>query len=600
MDGLRWRRLSYLAGCCILLAGSAFGADYTVDLADASSGWLTVSASAKCADDACEWQMPVWSATYQVRDFAQHITRVEAFNGEGESLLVRRLEPSTWSAPGQIGEAVTLRYRIRADRSGPFGAYADAAKINLNLSQVLLYPVAGRSDPATLAFTNKPRGFDEAVALESRDGAYQAPSYDRLVDTPVLLAELEERRIEVADSVVRVVAVNAPHTGVLAELQTNIRRLADAASKLMGDLPFETYTFVYVYSDEDGGGMEYRNGSIIFGPADCRQCALPSLTAHEFFHLWNVKRIRPASMEPVRFDKPIRTPLLWFAEGVTSAYAEYLQILAGLESPTSLPGRLERLINDYESRPAMRTQSAEESGIEAWFERYPDYGRADRSVSYYLQGEIIGHLLDLKIRHESWNKASMDSVIRGLNREYAEQGMPFDDLDSIVRLASEAAEVDMQPAIESLVRSPDPVDWRQYLGYAGYRLIEEEKWTAEPGVTLANTAGQGVLVSELLPGGAAEIAGLRRGDRLLRVDGKRITGGSYDAMARLEKLESKAAEVVVERSGRLLTMEMQSAKRRSRSFRVVSQDPLSDRQRAVRAGFLHRRSGGRDGAPTSE
>ena len=600
MNRLSRRRWCYLAGCLFLLTGSASAARYTVDLADSASGWLTVSAEASCSDAACEWQMPVWSATYQVRDFAQHIIRVEALDADGESLPVRRKGPSRWGIAAPSKGPVTLRYRIRADRSGPFGAYADADRITLNLSQVLLYPVDGRGEPATLAFTNKPKGFREAVALETHEGGYQAPSYDLLVDTPVLLAAFEETAFETGGSRVRVVAAGAPNSSVLGELQTTIRRLVDAAERLMGSLPFETYTFVYVFSDEDGGGMEYRNGSIIFGPADCRQCALPSLTAHEFFHLWNVKRIRPASMEPLQFDAPISTPLLWFAEGVTSTYAEYLQILAGLETPNSLPGRIERLINDYESRPAMRTQSAEESGIEAWFERYPDYGRADRSVSYYLQGEIIGHLLDLKIRHESWNRASLDNVMRGLNSEYAEQGSPFEDLESIERLATEAAGVDVGPALDQLVRSSSAVDWQEYLGYAGYRLSTEETVVAEPGLGLANAAGQGVLVAELFPGGAAEAAGLRRGDRLLRVDGKRITGGSYDAMARLEKLEARAAELVVERSGRLLTLELRSERTTVRRMRIVSQDSLSARQRAVRSGFLHRRTAGRGGAPTSE
>lgn len=597
--GRRW--LISLAGACLLLQGIVSAADYAVDLSEASAGWLTVSARAECSDEVCEWQMPVWSATYQVRDFAQHITRVEALDAEGQALEVRRLGPSRWSIPSQQGRLVTVRYRIRADRSGPFGAYADARQVNLNLSQVLLYLVAGRDEPATLEFTNKPGDFREAVALDARtEGGYRAPSYDRLVDTPVLLARFEETSFEVSDSTVRIVAAGAPNRSVLGELQTTIRRLALAADKLMEGLPFETYTFVYVFSEEDGGGMEYRNGSIIFGPADCRQCALPGLTAHEFFHLWNVKRIRPASMEPVLFDSPIDTPLLWFAEGVTSTYAEYLQVLAGLETPNSLPGRMERLINEYESRPAMRTQSAEESGIEAWFERYPDYGRADRSVSYYLQGEIIGHLLDLAIRNESWNRASLDDVMRGLNREYAEQERPFEDLDAIERLASEAAGADMGPVIQTLVRSAEPVDWGEFLGYAGYRLAEEEMTVVEPGLTLANAVGQGVIVAELFPGGAAEKSGLRRGDRLLRVDGKRITGGSYDAMARLEELEGRQGELTIERSGRLLHLQIRSEQTRVRRLQVVSMDQLTDRQRTVRAGFLHRRTAGRSGAPASE
>ena len=221
-------------------------------------------------------------------------------------------------------------------------------------------------------------------------------------------------------------------------------------------------------------------------------------------------------MEPVRFDEPIPTPSLWFVEGVTSTYAEYLQISAGLAGPNSLPGRMERLITEYESRPATRTQSAEEAGIEAWFERYPEYGRADRSASYYLRGEIIGHLLDLEIRQATGNRASLDDLMRRLNRDYAAHGKPFEDLEAIVRLASEVAGSDLRAVIERLVLTAEPVDWQRFLGHAGYQVVEEEVVRAEAGMTLSNAAGQGVVVSEVVAGGPAESSGLRLGDRLLR------------------------------------------------------------------------------------
>ncbi|MBI1354610.1 MAG: PDZ domain-containing protein [Acidobacteria bacterium] len=591
-------------GLSIVLAGiipAAAQTRYTIDLAHGAAGWLDVTAEADCPAPSCEWRMPVWSATYQVRDFAQHIHRIEAFDAADQGpLAIRRLGPSRWEAPGAPGRRVAVRYRIRADRPGPFGAYVDGEQLTLNLSQVLLYPAAERNRPAWLGFAHKPEGFGEALALEPADGGYRAESYDRLVDTPVLLGRFEETSFEVDGATLRVVAAGAPTRSVISELQATLRRLAKAAGQLMDGLPFERYTMIYVFSDEDGGGMEFRNGSIIFGPADCRQCALPGLTAHELFHLWNVKRIRPASMEPVRFDEPIPTPSLWFAEGVTSTYAEYLQISAGLAGPNSLPGRIERLINEYESRPATRTQSAEQAGIEAWFERYPEYGRADRSASYYLQGEIIGHLLDLEIRHATANHASLDDVMRRLNRDYAEHGRPFEDLEAIERVATEVASTDMAPTLESLVRSADPVPWERYLGYAGYRLAEEETVRADAGMTLSNAAGQGVVVAEVAVGGPAEDAGLRRGDRLLRVDGHRITGGSYDAIDRFEKLIGRRAELLIDRSGRLRTLEIAAAAHTERRWRIVSLERLTDLQRAVRSGWLNRRTAGRGGGSASE
>ena len=120
----------------------------------------------------------------------------------------------------------------------------------------------------------------------------------------------------------------------------------------MGELPFDDYTVVYVFSDILGGGMEYSNGTVIFGPADCGTCSMASLTAHEIFHLWNVKRIRPRSMEPPDFAQAQPSPSLWFAEGVTSTYARYLQAMAGMLPPQQMESEFEELMNDYRARPA--------------------------------------------------------------------------------------------------------------------------------------------------------------------------------------------------------------------------------------------------------
>jgi predicted metalloprotease with PDZ domain len=593
-----WSRTAVLS--LLLVSGLAADSHYRLDLSEAASGWLGVSLDAPCAAPACELQMPVWSATYQVRDFAQYIARIEAKDPHGNAAPVHKLTPSRWRIENPAGERIRIEYRILADRSGPFGAYADAEQVTLNLAQTLAYPPAARGEPFTLELANKPVKLKEAIELPHDGRRYTAASYDRLVDTPFHVADFEETSFRVGGKTVRIVASGAPASQSLSMLESSAKRIVEAASALMGELPFDSYTFVYVFSEDDGGGMEFRNGTFIFAPADCRNCGLPALTAHELFHLWNVKRIRPASMEPIDYTRPNPSPSLWFAEGVTSTYAQYLLLAAGLQSGSDMLTHLERLINEYEARQASDTQSAEESSIDAWLERYPAYGRADRSVSYYLKGEIIGHLLDLAIRRATQNRRSLDHVLRRMNREYGQEHRFFDDTAAIERICSEVAEQDFGPTFDALVRRPDAIAWDDYLGAAGYRLESAETRRADLGMTLSSPAGEGVVVSAIWPGGPAERAGLRAEDRVLRVDGRRVTGGAYEVQRRLERMVGNKVEMVVERRGLQRAVSFEPTETADVAHRIVEIKDASPEQLTLRRGWLSRTSEPKTPSPSSE
>jgi predicted metalloprotease with PDZ domain len=358
----------------------------------------------------------------------------------------------------------------------------------------------------------------------------------------------------------------------------------------MGDVPFPSYTFVYRFSDEDGGGMEFRDGTMMYVPANCRRCDLSSLTAHEFFHTWNVKRIRAQSMEPVDFSQPHVTTSLWFAEGVTSTYAQFIRRAAGLMSEEEFLAHLTRLVNTYEARPARLSQSALESSVEAWLERYPAYGRTDRSVSYYLQGELIGYVLDLVIREKTDNRKSLDDVMRALNRRYAQRGLFFDDVTTIEELASEAAGVSLSEEFNKLVRSAAPLDWNRYLGYAGYRLTSHERTRVDVGLELANPPGQGVVVARVAAGSPAEKAGFRRGDHIVRIAGRRVTGGTVEVIEKLEAKEGRKVTVEIERGGAPGELSVEPQKVSEPVLEIVEVPRPTAEQSRIRKGWLERKT----------
>jgi predicted metalloprotease with PDZ domain len=237
-------------------------------------------------------------------------------------------------------------------------------------------------------------------------------------------------------------------------------------------VPFSRYTFILHFTREDGGGgMEHRNGTAITlrVPQLRDQWEnLEDVAAHEFFHLWNVKRIRPQSLEPIDYVHGNDTRDLWFCEGVTSAYAELALLRAGLTSRKTFYARLGTAIETLQSRPARFFQSAEESGLEAWFEKYSDYLRPARSISYYNKGELLGFLLDLALRHATGNGAGLDDVMRRLNEDFARPRRYYTEADLRGLIAETAPGFSgLEAFFADYVRGTRELDYDTYLGYAG-------------------------------------------------------------------------------------------------------------------------------------
>ncbi len=578
--------------CFLGLLGPVLSAEtsYEINLADAKSGWLVITAETTCPQAQCDFQLPVWNAVYQVRDFAQHVVGFEAHTSRGVAVPTSKRNPSLWRLMVPAGERVQVRYRVRADRPGPFGAYADSEHVCLNLAQVLAYPVDARRHRFTLRLRNVPPRWKVGLELPTSDGAYYAPSYDRLVDTPFHLSDSEETEFEHAERRIRILAHPRGGDYTLRLLKKTVRKIVAATTELMGDVPFPSYTFVYHFSDDPGGGMEYRNGTSIYGPRRCGDCDMSGLSAHEFFHLWNIKRIRPQSLEPVDFSQPNYSPSLWFSEGVTSAYSEYIRLRSGLRSEADFLARLGRLITNHERRPASRTQSAEESSIEAWLEGRPAYGRLDRSTSYYLKGEIVAHLLDLTIRQRTENRRSLDDVMRQLNREYAQQGRFFNETGALESIASEIVARDLSPVFDELVRRPAEIPWNRYFGYAGYRLSETEESRLDLGMSLSSPPGLGIVVARVQPLGPAATAGFRLGDLVVAINGKQVSGGADEVTRQIIVHQQDRVQVRLDRAGVPLVVSLKPGKLSQSVYRLTEIEDPTRLQLTVRQGWLERRT----------
>src|SRR5581483_1967543 len=277
-------------------------------------------------------QLPVWNALYQVRDFSQYVNWVRAKDVSGHALDVQLLDKSRWRIEGATAGAV-IEYQIYLDSPGPFGAQLNQHHAFLNLAQLLMYPVDARNAPMTVTFTHVPADWRIATPLAALSNEYVAENYDRLVDSPFELGTFHEANFDESGGHFRVIFDADPADYDSAKIVSSLHRIVAAAISWMNDRPFDTYTFFFHFPrGPGGGGMEHAYSTAIELNADVLKQNLgnlTSVTAHEFFHLWNVKRIRPQSLEPIDYTKENYTRALWFSEGVTSTAAGTIELRAG-------------------------------------------------------------------------------------------------------------------------------------------------------------------------------------------------------------------------------------------------------------------------------
>jgi len=422
---------SAFIGGFLLCSSASAAIRYTVSLAQPDQHLFRVTMVVPDVRDSLTVSLPAWNALYQIRDFSQRVLDVRAADDKGRALPVSKLDKQTWrvSSTG----TVTLYYSIYWDEPGPFASQLNPTHAFLNLAMVLFYVPDRRSEDVSVLFLDYPSTWRIAVALKPATGAasvtspFIAPSYDALVDAPVEIGPFEEFRLQGITPPVRVVIHGENYNR--SQLEDSLRRIVIYQTGLMGGAPYDEFLFIYHYGPSSivgGGGMEHAKSTAI--SASTLPGAI-NVGAHEFFHLWNVKRLRPAALEPVDYSREQYTHLLWFAEGVTSTYGSYTLVRTGLWTPRQFYDDLANEITTLESRPARAWQSVEQASLDAWLEKYPLYRRTDFSISYYNKGQLVGVLLDILLRDQTDNRASLDDVLRYLNDNFARRGLPYRDSD---------------------------------------------------------------------------------------------------------------------------------------------------------------------------
>jgi predicted metalloprotease with PDZ domain len=483
-------------------AQPAYKITYTISMSEPASHlfYVTVDVEGLAGAGYVDFQMPRWSpGRYAVFDFAKNVQEARALGRCApdercgtKSYPVERLDTQTWRVGAGYSKEINFSYRVFADDlSGTF-AQLDARHANFNGGSVFVYVVGHKQDPVTLK-VNAPGGWKviNGQSKGTEQYEFRFANYDLLIDTPTEVApDFNVETFEVNGKTYRVVVHSfGDEGGRRTELAKRVERVVRAEVAMMPEPDYEQYTFLFHFDPtaRRGDGMEHLTSTQIVETAalgDPRALDdAVGAAAHEFFHVWNVKRLRPAGLGPWDFTRPVVTRGLWIAEGFTNYYGKLAQRRAGLWDDEQLLRAYSGAVGGIENQPGVRLTSAVESSLLAPFIDRASHDQktnlSNTVVSYYPKGETIALTLDLLIRGRSKGRASLDDVMRrayeefylkGASDSYYLKGRAY-TVEEFERLASETAGLDLSDFFSRYVHDTQPLPYDEALAYVGLRLM---------------------------------------------------------------------------------------------------------------------------------
>ncbi len=537
--------------------------------------------------NALDLVMPVWTpGSYMIRDYARHVQSFVAVDAAGRPLPWRKVDKTTWRIDARGAPAIRASYRVYANELTVRTNHLDDRHAFWNNTATLMYVDGFLKAPSTVRVVPF-ADWQVATGLPAVPGSastFGATNFDQLYDSPFLASRHRTIAFNVRGVPHRIV-IDGEGNYDEARLRADVPKVVEAALQTMrSEPPYRDYTFLLMLSPAGGGGLEHMNSTALlqrrfgFRP-DTAYRGFLGLVAHEFFHLWNVKRIRPDALGPFDYRKENYTRLLWVAEGLTSYYTPLLLRRAGLRDDRDVLSGFARSMRGLQHTPGRREMSLEAASFDAWIELYrPDENSVNTSVSYYEKGALVGLLLDLEIRRRSAGARSLDDVMRALYTEFALRKRNYTPQD-FQRLSERAAGGSLDGFFAKYVRGTAELPYDEALAAVGLRLDRKgglDKPRANFGATLVQEADR--LTVRTVPSDApAYEAGLSAGDQIVALNGLRVTLEVFNA--RLEELRpGDVVTLTIFRNDDLRTLPVKLGETAEGEYRIVPTENPTDEQ----------------------
>ena len=531
---------------------------YTVSMENPNTHYFHIElqlTGIKC--DFIELKLPAWTpGYYKVLDLAKHITRFYAADAGGHPLAWHKVDKSTWRIETGEQSDLGISYDVFAYRQSVAEPYLDDGRAFIAPTGVFMYADDFMEHPVTVTvepwveWTGVNTGLDK---VEGQSNTFRADNFDVLYDCPILAGDLVVSSFEV-EGIEHTMAFEKPVELNMETYGEDLANIVSTATGLIGEIPYDHYTFLHM--GRGGGGLEHCNSMAVFSNLryDITQSEgykhWLAFIAHEYFHLFNVKRIRPVALGPFDYSAENYTNMLWVAEGLT-VYYEYIVLnRAGFMNRQEVLDAFSRTIRNFENLPGREFQSATESSFDTWLSFFSwNNNTSNTTISYYDIGCTLGMLLDVAIRHETDGEKSLDDVMRALYREY-HQALDRGFTDDEFRAECEKAAGCSLGEIFEYASTTDPIDYHKYLGYAGIGIDSEPDTLPgiDPGFRCGGRGGymsfggprdrgEGISVTFVGWDTPAWHAGLSVDDRLISLNGEKATMESLNKIMETGSVE---------------------------------------------------------------
>jgi predicted metalloprotease with PDZ domain len=543
-----------------------------------------------------ELMMAVWTpGSYMVREYARNVEGVTAVGSDGRALAVEKSDKNRWRVATGGGPSVTVRYRVYGREMSVRTNWIDAGFALVNGAPTFMTLADRAPRPHEVIVVPAARWARSMTGLPEMTGGphrYRAPDFDTLADSPILVGNPAVHEFTVEGK--KHYLVNEGEAGVFdgARAAKDLEAVVRENVRLWGSLPYDKYLFLNLLT-EAGGGLEHRNSTVIMGSrwlTRTRRAYVSwlELASHEYFHAWNVKRLRPAELGPFDYETEVHTKSLWIAEGFTEYYGDLLVQRAGLVTRDEFLESLSSKIEELQTTPGRAVQSVELASFDAWIKYYrPDENSSNVSISYYTKGAVAAFLLDAKIRKLTNHSKSLDDVMRAAYASYA--GAKGYTADEFRAVAEKVAGASLKDFWDAVVSGTNELDYAEALDVFGMRFRSVAAPADRPGkawlgVTTRNDAGR-LVVSQVRRDGPAIEAGLNVDDEILAVGDFRVRADRLDN--RLEQYRpGDRVALLVARREQLLRLDFTLGTEPVRGWRLELHPAANDAQQSSRAKWL--------------
>jgi predicted metalloprotease with PDZ domain len=572
---------------------------YTLRFPAPETHYIEVTAAVPTGGRAAvELMMAVWTpGSYMVREYSRNVESVAAADPAGRALAVEKTDKNRWRVTTGGAPAVTLRYRVYGREMSVRTNWveSDFAMLNGAPTFITLAETAARPHEVVI---EPARGWRVSMtALPEMPGGphrYRAPDFDTLVDSPIVVGNPTVHEFTVDNTPHAL--VNVGDAGVFdgAGAARDLEALVREHRRMWGSLPYDRYLFLNVLTSVPGqipgGGLEHRSSSMIIAGRWATRTrpsylAWLELASHEYFHVWNIKRLRPVELGPFNYDDEVFTRSLWIAEGFTDYYAELLVHRAGLSSQAEYLDALSNKIDELQTTPGRLVQPVDLASFDAWIKFYrPDENTPNASVSYYTKGAVLAFLLDARIRRASGGAKSLDDVLRAAYQKFSGgRGYTPDEFRAV---AEQASGLDLKAFWADAVEGTAELDYTEALDGLGlrFRPAPDRPGRAWLGMNTRNDAGR-LVVTQVRRDTPAYAAGLNVDDEILAFDDFRVRADQLAQRLDVYRPGDRVTLLVARRE-QLLRLPVTFAEEPARRWRLEPDPPATGAQQQQRARWL--------------